>query len=191
MKTVLIAGVSILMTMLSSMFPGLGKLKLADMPFSALLERPITAVVVTGDNVAAVANGISTYLYENYPAVTESAIVDGDRTDTVYTFPSRIFGDKKLSKLLAVSRCVYFYKYPLQIGTPTSFCGLVGNTYTYHLGGSSLDNKFLSFKGNGGSVVNVFNTDGSSCTNSLGWLATATDWKLAMNYKISCLKVYH
>lgn len=186
MKTVLIASAFVLMSLLSSLFPSIGDLNIAE------LEKPKSVIIVTGDNDLAVTENISTYLRENYSSVTETAVTDGDRIDTVYSFPSRIFGDRNLSKLLATSRCVYFYKAPLQIGTPTSFCGLVGNTYTYHLAGSSLDNVFLSFKGNGGSYVNVFNTDnGSYCSSSLGWLATSTDWKLTMNFKISCLVVYH
>ena len=191
MKTVLIAGVSVFMSLLVTLFPAIGQLKMADMSLSSIVGQSNSVIVVTGDNNTEIARDLTAYLNENYSAVSETSIAEGNRIDRVYSFPTRILGDKKLSKLLAVSRCVYFYKFPLQVGTPTSFCGLVGNTYTYHLGGSSLDNVFLSFKGNGGSSVNVFNTDGSTCSNSLGWLAYSADWRLSMNYKISCLTVYH
>jgi hypothetical protein len=194
MKMMLLTSIVVVTTFVSSLFTNLGTLTKSIITVD---ESQKSVIVVTGDNTAAVAENISTYLNENYSNVEMTLVEEEGRVDTIYKFSSNRFGDRKLRSILATSQCVKFYK-DLLGGPYTSFCGLVGHRYVYHLKGMSIDNSFTRFAGNNYSITHVYDLDpgpGECSKNGdlpLGELVRNISWNpFTMNDRISCLDVYH
>jgi hypothetical protein len=197
MKIKLLTYVVVLMTFVSTFFSSFGRNNETSQAMVPSLAQPKNMILITGDNDAAIAEKITDLLYEKYSSVNETVLEENGRVDKVYSFPASIFVDKELNALLADSRCVRLYFNTFLLGSYTSYCGLAGNTYFYHLAGSSLDNVYSSFNAvTNSSYAFAYDADpgfgNSYCLSPIGTLAgTMYTIGTAMNNKISCLEVHH